>query len=189
MGRLAQPRASGGDQEWAPEVRMAELALCLELLAEQADLVLEEVSWPARREALGSVPEPVAEATPEAVDQAGQRFAFGVTLDQIDTLDRVIQTISAHGDVVAAGHAAELAAGTLPLLGQAIHDGAKAVRDILDQVEAQRLGPEHGPETGVGEKRGMYGAGLARLVAGSRPRPIWQVPAGPSMEPARPTRH
>lgn len=178
LSRLAQPRTRDEEQEWAPEVPVGELAICLELLAEQADLVLAEMSWRARREAVTDVAASDADAasTQQAPDEATQRFAFGVTLDQIDALDRLIQTISAHGDVVAAGHAAELADHTLPLLGQAIFDGAKAVRDILDQVEAQRLEQAPRPRTGVGEERDVYGAWLACLVTNSSSRRISAPP-------------
>ncbi len=56
-------------------------------------------------------------------------LAFGVTLDQIDTLDRLTETITAHGDVVAATDMAEFADGTLFVVGHAIFDAAgKCVR-------------------------------------------------------------
>jgi hypothetical protein len=162
LARLAQPRTYG-EREWALDVPVGELAICLELLAEQADLVLQEMSWFAPRQAVTSTAERGDEsaAAPEVPDTADQRFAFGVTLDQIDALDRLIQTISAHGDVVATGHTAELAGHTLPLMGQAIYDAALAVRTLLDQVEAQRLGQASNPRSGVGEERAAYAAGLA----------------------------
>lgn len=73
--------------------------------------------------------------------------------------------ISVHGDVMAAGPAAEPADHTMPPLGQAIHDEMRAVRDILDQVEAQRLGRMPRRPTGVGEERAVYGNGLACPVS------------------------
>lgn len=158
LARLAQPRMANETREWAPEVSIGELAICLELLAEQLDLVLEEVSWPAWRTVAANEPGRAAAsvATREASHTDAERLAFGVTLDQIDALGRLIQTISAHGDVVAASHAAELAAHTLPLVGQAIYDGVEAVRAILDEVEEQQLGLGLGPRTGVGEARAVY---------------------------------
>ncbi|MEZ0472897.1 XAC0095 family protein [Luteimonas salinilitoris] len=190
LSRLARPRMADEAREWAPPLGVGELAICLELLAEQTDLVLEAVSWPAQREVAAEAPErdAVPTATPEAPDTAAERFAFGVTLDQIDTLDRLIQTISAHGDVVAASHAAELAHHTLPLLGHAIHDGAAAVRALLDEVEAQRLGQGPRPRSGVGEERGVYGAGLACATVDGPPGPVVPLPAVPSLEYARPPR-
>jgi hypothetical protein len=162
LARLAQPRTYG-EREWALDVPVGELAICLESLAEQADLVLQEMSWFAPRQTGTSAGEHSAESTaaPEVSYTADQRFAFGVTLDQIDALNRLIHTISAHGDVVATGHTAELAHHTLPLMGQAIYDAALAVRTLLDQVEAQRLGQASNPRSGVGEERAAYAAGLA----------------------------
>jgi hypothetical protein len=165
LARLAQPRTYG-EREWALDVPVGELAICLELLAEQADLVLQEMSWFAPRQAATSAAERSVEspAAPEASDTADQRFAFGITLDQIDALDRLIQTICAHGDVVTAGHTAELSGHTLPLMGQAIYDAAVAVRTLLDQVEAQRLGQDSRPRSGVGEARAAYAAWLPSLA-------------------------
>ena len=165
LSRLAQPRTRDEAREWVPEVRVNELAICLELLAEQADFVLQEMSWQASREAVTEALEPDARvaSTQEAPNDASEDFTFGVRLGQIDALDRLIRTISAHGDVVAIGHAAELADGTLPVLGQAIHDGAAAVRDILDQVEAQRLGRRSRSRARVGEEWDVYGDGFALL--------------------------
>ncbi|WP_407353280.1 XAC0095 family protein [Luteimonas sp. R10] len=185
LGRLAQPRMADEAREWAPEVSMGELAFCLESLAEQVDLVLEEVSWPAQRELEDEVADDdaVAAATPEVSDTAAERFAFGITRDQVDALDRLIQTISAHGDVLAAGHAAELANPTLPLMGQAIRDGAAAVRALLDEVEAQQLGQAPRPRPGVGEERGVYGAGPAFPAAGALSGSALSLPAD------RPLRH
>jgi hypothetical protein len=164
LSRLAQPRTWEEQQESTPEVRMGELANCLELLAEQVALVLDEVSWPAQRQtAAAEVSE--SDVTPEDTSQlygaTDERFAFGVTLDQIDTLNRLMQTISAQGDVVACSRAAGLADDTLPRVGQAIYDGMEAVRAILSEVEAQRLGQAFGSRNAVGEERAVYDTRLA----------------------------
>ncbi len=50
LARLAQPRSAAEEREAAPKVRAGELAVCMELLAEQLDMVLREVSWPAQRQ-------------------------------------------------------------------------------------------------------------------------------------------
>ncbi len=190
LSRLAQPHVRGEGRDMVPEMRVEELAICLELLAEQADSVLKQVSRPARREAATEAQRPVAgdASAQEAFDDAGGGFVFGVTLEQIDTLDRLIQTISAHGDVIAAGHAAELADHTMPLLGQAIHDGAVAVRGVLDQVEAQRLGQRLRPRAKLGEARGVYGAWLEWLAADGASRVALASSACPSLECGRPSR-
>ncbi|OAX57129.1 hypothetical protein A6R73_11090 [Xanthomonas translucens pv. poae] len=50
LARLAEPRSVAEEREAAPKVRAGELAVCMELLAEQMDMVLREVSWPAQRQ-------------------------------------------------------------------------------------------------------------------------------------------
>lgn len=66
-------------------------------------------------------------------------FVFGVTLDQVDQLDRLVRTIAASSDVIAVGGGAPLHGVTLPTLGEAIFSAAGGIRDLLDQIEAQRL--------------------------------------------------
>lgn len=87
----------------------------------------------------------------------GRAVAHSVTVAQLDALDRSLRMIAAHGDVLASVQAAELVPGTLPVIGQAIHDEARAMRDILDQVELRRRRVE---DAGVG-----YGAPALRPVA------------------------
>lgn len=182
LSRLAQPRTWDEEQEWAPEVPVSELSICLELLAEQAELVLGEMSWSAQRQVvaraaghdgdreagpdadpnaepdaeLEAEPDAELEAVPEVSNAAGKRLVFGLTVAQVDTLDRLLRTISAHGDVLAISETDELADGTVPTLGQAIHDAATEAREILDQLGAQRLVPLPRPRTGVGEARNAY---------------------------------
>ena len=67
--------------------------------------------------------------------------------------------ITAHGDVITTSHATELADHTLSLLGHAIFTDGRAVRDIIDQVEDQRLNPSRHPPTGVGEAQAVYRIG------------------------------
>jgi len=70
---------------------------------------------------------------------AAPSFAFGLTLKQVDALDRLMRTITVYGDVIAAGSAAHFDRRTLPALGEAIYDAAHAVRGILDEVAKQKL--------------------------------------------------
>jgi hypothetical protein len=177
LSHLAQPRMADEEQERTPEIRMGEMAICLELLAQQVGLVLDEISWPAQRDeeeaASGTDAEP--EAAEEMTDGAGSRYIFGVTLDQIDTLNRLIGMISAHGDVVIASDDAEFAHHTLSLIGDAIFGDARAVRKIIRQVESQRLGQARGSQTGVGEERAAYHAGPAYLSVDSASRSAGSV--------------
>lgn len=165
LSHLAQPRRPDEDQEFTAEIRVGEVAICLELLAEQMGLVLDDISSPAYRSEREAARE--ADAAPEAAEElpgnADGRYLFGVTLDQIDTLHRLISMISAYGDVVIASDEAEFAKHTLSLLGDAIFNDAVTVRDIIRQVESQRLGQARGSQTGVEEEQAVYLAGRRYL--------------------------
>ena len=161
LADLARPRTADELQEWTAEIRVREMATCLGLLEEQIGLVLDEISRPAERGeravAPGADAEP--ESAQEVPDGAGGRYLFGVTLEQVDKLSRLLDMISAHGDVVIASDDAEFADHTLSLLGDAICDDVRAVRDIICEVELQMLGQARGSQTGVGEERAAYHAG------------------------------
>lgn len=142
--RLMQPLADAAGEP-VREVRMAEVAFCLELLGDQVDLVLDEVSWPAWR------------ATPAGSPaHEAKGYTFGVTLEQIDTLDDLVRMLAAHGDVVATGDATGLADGTLPSIGRSVFDAAAAVRGVLDAVETQRLAAGTDARFRLGEARAVY---------------------------------
>ena len=179
LSHLAQPRRPDEDQEFTAEIRVGEVAICLELLAEQMGLVLDDISSPAYRSEREAARE--ADVAPEPAEEvpgdADGRYLFGVTLEQIDRLDRLIHMISAHGDVVIASDEAEFADYTLSALGDAIFNDARAVREIIRQVNSQRLGEARGPQTGVGEERAAYRAGQARLPVVSEPHSVWLLPA------------
>ncbi len=175
LSHLAQPRKADEEQEWIPEIRVGEVAICLELLAEQLSLVLDDISWPAERGENAAVPGADAEpeAMKEASDGAGGRYLFGVTLEQVEMLSRLIEMISAHGEVVTASDDAGLADHTLSLLGDAIFGGVSRVREIIRQVESQRLDQAHSPQTGVGEERAVYHAKPGRKKL--NPQKRWAI--------------
>ncbi len=161
LARLAQPRTVDEEREDAPQVRRGELSFCMELLADQVHLVLDELSWPAHRTTADTaIREAGADATTELADAPADDIAFGLTLDQLDTLDRLLQTLSAYGDVVAASDPATLANPTLPALGRAIVEATAAVREVLAQVEGQRRGKGRRARSGVAEAAPAYGARL-----------------------------
>ncbi|MBD9369239.1 hypothetical protein [Xanthomonas sp. XNM01] len=171
LAQLAEPRSADEGPDSAPEIRMGELTSCLELLGDHLDRVLQEVSWPSRPAAAADAADTSDEdatdvtdnASPDAPDTDTAHLTFGVTLDQIDTLNRLIETITAHGDVVAATDMAEFADGTLSVVGHAIFDAAGEVREVLDEVNAQRLGPATGLPSRVREARAGYGPAGASL--------------------------
>ncbi|GHH59249.1 XAC0095 family protein [[Pseudomonas] boreopolis] len=165
LERLAQPRSAREKHEAIPEVRMDELAFCMELLAEQVDLVLDEVSWPARRTDRKSKAErddaeedESEEAVEEEPDEKASAvdFAFGLTMDQFDTLNCLVQTISAHGDVVSVSDTATFAKHTLPQTGHAIFGATEIMQGLLNQIEAQPLRNDARRRSGVSEERAVY---------------------------------
>lgn len=169
LARLVQPRTADEAMEAVPEVRMGELTFCLELLAEQAGRVLDEATWTAGRPRVASA----ADASGDVMDGDGVSMpaaggtAFGVTLDQVDALGRLVDAIAAHGDVLAAGGAEHFEDRTLPVLGQAIHDAANALRTLLEEVEAQPLAHGSRMDAGVREPGAIYGVCLPSPAAGS----------------------
>jgi len=169
LSHLAQPRIADEEREGSPEVRPGEVAICLELLAEQVGLVLDEISWPAHRSEGEATPGAGAEpeVPGEVPEDAGSRYLFGVTLDQVDELNLLIDMIRAHGDVVINNNDAEFAEYTLSVLGHAIFCDADKLRDIIHDVQSQRLREARGPQTGVGEERAAYHVERAYLCVDS----------------------
>jgi hypothetical protein len=170
----------------------------VEHVAKELDDVLDETAWPAYRTAVAEAPQATpgaAASSPEAAgagsdtedgvetyvdhDIRSGRFVAGVTLDQIDALNRLIQMILAHGDVVSASDMADFADYTLPMMGHAIFDGAEAVRDILDQVNAQRLPEAARSRSSVKEGRAVYAVGIAPAAVDG-PSGVAQRLYGPS---------
>lgn len=85
-------------------------------------------------------------------------FVFGVTMEQFDTLDRLVCRVWAHGDVVSGSDEAHFDSCTLPLVGDAIYEQAEALHALLGQVEGQLLG-RRGDGRSVGEAQAVYEAG------------------------------
>ena len=175
LAHMAQPHTPGDEPGFLPAARLGELAVCLELLREQIARVLGELTRSAPRAAAAPVadaePDAAPDAAPDAVQaapgHAGSRYLFGVTLEQIDELDRLVNMIVALGDVVIASDEAEFADHTLAVLGDALFNDACEVRAILGEVSSQRLDEERDPQAGVREERAVYRVGEAG-VAGYR---------------------
>jgi hypothetical protein len=174
LTNLARPRRPDEDQEWYAEIRPGELAICMELLEEQIAQVLDELSWPAERgeRAATCVADAEAEACTQAaepevakpvMDEAGNRFLFGVTLDQLDEINLLLSSLRALGNVVTCSDHAELSDVTLSIMGDAIVRDVMKLRDIISDVNTQSLKPPHVTRPGVREERGAYHAGRARL--------------------------
>jgi hypothetical protein len=169
LANLARPRTSVEEKEWYAEIRPGEVAICLELLEEQIAQVLNELSWPAERGERVGACEADAHANAEdytqaaepvvaepVMDEAGNRFLFGVTLNQIDEINLLLESLRAHGHVVTCGDHAELSDVTLSIMGDAIVRDVEKLRDINRAVNAQRLEPPRGTKPGVREEQATY---------------------------------
>ncbi|MFS8417817.1 hypothetical protein EIQ30_21085 [Xanthomonas campestris] len=66
-------------------------------------------------------------------------FTFGVTVEQIDRFHTLLRTITAQSDMVAVCSGKPLDATSLSVLGESIFNAARAVRGIVDEIDAQRL--------------------------------------------------
>lgn len=172
LAGLAQRRAEDGAGDGLADGSGGELADSLQWLADRVDRMLREAS-PGASQAENSDrgayevasdededDDDDAEAEEEGDAEAGD-FLFGVTLDQIDTLNRLVHAITAHGDVVAASDMAEYADGTLAQMGYTVFDAGLEVRAVLEAVASQRL-REQAPLGRVREPRAVYGV-RARL--------------------------
>jgi hypothetical protein len=177
LTHLARPRRPDEDQEWYAEIRPGEVAICMELLEEQIGQVLDELSWPAERrdrtaaceadadaEACTEAAEP--DAAEPVMNEAGNRYLFGVTLDQLDEINLLLSSLRALGNVVTCSDHAELSDVTLSIMGDAIVRDVEKLRDINRDVNAQRLESPHGTKPGVREEWATYLALPARSPSG-----------------------
>jgi hypothetical protein len=183
LANLARPRTSVEEKECYAEIRPGEVAICLELLEEQIAQVLNELSWPAERgeaDAHANAEDSIEAAEPAVaepvMDEAGNRCLFGVTLTQLDDINLLLDSLRAHGNVVTCSDHAELSDVTLSIMGDAIVRDAQKLRAIIDDVNAQRLGPSHGAKPGVREERATYHALPARLPMASTSHLVRQLP-------------
>ncbi|MCW0463266.1 XAC0095 family protein [Xanthomonas sacchari] len=149
--RLAQPRTQAEERAAEPKVRMGELALCLELLAEQVDIVLGALSYPAQRTA--TTRGASSDATVQAATEAGSG-TFRVTQQQIDRLTELAEAVSANARMVAAGDAAERAGQTMPKVGSTLCAAANDVRELLLKIARQPL--REPASNRVREERAVY---------------------------------
>lgn len=202
LSQLAQPRRHDEDQERMPDIRVGELAVCLELLAEQVGRVLDETTWPAEREVgrdrsrardeadVPEAPTKAAEAdTAVIAEDAEDRWVFGMTMDQLDTLNRLHDRLYAHGDLIFSAGRLDLADGTLTVIGDVIFEAVGAVRDLMDKVAEQHLPLVPKPPPVVREARAIYGSSAGPGLASGAAVPVLQLPADAGWRPGAVTRH
>lgn len=105
------------------------------------------------------------ETNHQSGDGAEDAYAYGIAVRQMDALDQLLRMLAAHGDLLATTQATDLAEGTLHAIGEALHTHALAMRDILDQVETQRLGEAPDKQDGVEERLAIYAVTPLRMAA------------------------
>jgi hypothetical protein len=187
LTHLARPRRPDEDEEWYAEIRPGEVAICMELLKEQIGQVLDDLSWPAERgdraaageadaQAEACTEAPVPDAAEPVMDEAGNRYLFGVTLDQLDEINLLLSSLRALGNVVTCSDHAELSDVTLSIMGDAIVRDVEKLRDINRDVNAQRLESPHGTKPGVREEWATYLALPARSPSGCGSYAVRQHP-------------
>ncbi|NYZ61954.1 hypothetical protein [Luteimonas deserti] len=100
--------------------------------------------------------------------------AFGMTLDQMDEADRLLDLLRAQGDLLMAGGGGDSADGTIIVIGSAIFDNAEEMKDMIRQISRQTLDAKSGGGSRVREMPAAYGtidgSTPARLAA-HRPNP------------------
>lgn len=177
LANLARPRQTDESAEWYAEIRPGEVAICLELLEEQIGQVLKAVAWPAERsedeqvdsdaadtddaDAEDGADVAAAESEAEAPDtaepgEATKRYIAGITLEQIDDINLLLASLHAIGNVVACTDHAELADSTLSSMGDAIYREVDALREIMKEIDGNRLEPPLVAPTGVREAEASY---------------------------------
>lgn len=193
LARLVQQRTADASAACPPEVLLSEWRYSLGLVIEQLAQVLDAAKGPARYAAAHASPDevtheavqaspPASAGTPQAKPydfNASPRMLFGVTLDQVDALNLLLDTIRAYADAVSAEDMADFAEGTLSRLGHLIFDRAGEALALLGEIQDQPL-PDapNVPPSSVGEIRAMYRvSGVACGADAMRPLPELPSPA------------
>ncbi|MGN6236975.1 XAC0095 family protein [Dyella sp.] len=163
LARLVRKRQAKTPEDVVTEIHLSEIASNLAWLETHIAQVLDgHVAQQASSEADASGE---ADATEPATDEADEHYMSGITLDQLDAIHDLLDSLRAHGDVVNCSGEAEFADGTLPAIGDAIYRDAGRLRELIDAIDAQRLGLPVGMRTSVQEEGATYVAFPARLPA------------------------
>ncbi len=195
LARLVQQRTADASAACPPEVLLSEWRYSLGLVIEQLAQVLDAAKGPARYAPAHASPDEVtheaAQPSPSASAgtphpkpydfNASPRMLFGVTLDQVDALNLLLDTIRAYADAVSAEDMADFAEGTLSRLGHSIFDRAGEALALLGEIQDQPL-PDapRVPPSSVGETRATYH--VPRVAIGLQA--AQSLPALPSSAPA-----
>ncbi|TAA09847.1 hypothetical protein EA658_04130 [Pseudoxanthomonas winnipegensis] len=191
LARVVQQRTADASAACPPEVLLGQWRYSLGLVIEQLAQVLAAAKGPARyaptHASLDEVTHEALQASPSANTgtpkakpydfNASPRMLFGVTLDQVDALNLLLDTIRAYADAVSAEDMADFAEGTLSRLGHSIFDRAGEALALLGEIQDQPLPDEpHVPPSSVGENRPTYRvSGVA--CGADAVRPLSELPS------------
>lgn len=173
LSRLAEPRVD--EEEDGPEIDHPALTGCLDLLAEQVQLVLDAVSRPGRlqaRDKRGDDKNKADDSYDEAedvdasgdVEEAvaagpdGARYLVGMTLRQIDEATNLLDMLVAHGDLLqlSGTSGTEFTDNTIAMAGASIFDAAQALQALHRQVTSQYLTDREAARPQVRETPPLY---------------------------------
>ncbi|KPN20282.1 hypothetical protein AO715_10345 [Xanthomonas sp. Mitacek01] len=184
LSRLAEPRVD--EEEDGPEIDHPALAGCMDLLAEQVQLVLDAVSRPARLQARdkrgddknkGDDNEDEAEDVDASrdVEEAvatgpdGAKFVIGMTLRQIDEATNLLDMLVAQGDLLhlSGTSGTEFTDNTIAMAGASIFDSAQALQALHRQVHTQYLADPPPARLRVRETPPLYNV---HMTAAAKPQ-------------------
>ena len=174
LGQLVRTRRLDASQDGAAALRLDEMAGNLAWLETRIGQVLddraeseEDINAEALDKADGEAlmdDDATQDAGEPASDADAKPYAAGITLDQIDEINLLLESILAQGDVVTAADHAEFAVSTLSVIGYNIYRETGQVREMLSAIlDDQKLAPPRRPRPGVREDQASYLALPARL--------------------------
>jgi len=177
LARLVRKRQAKAPEDVVTAIHLSEIASNLAWLETQITQWLDE--RPAQHTSSEAAASGEANATEPATDEPDEHYMSGITLDQLDAIHELLDSLRAHGDVVNCSGEADFADGTLPVIGDAIYRDAGRLREVIDAIDAQRLGLPVGVRHGVREEGGSY-FGLPThlpvsvMASASRAHPTYQ---------------
>ena len=161
LARVARTRGADALPDDTTGMRLGEMARSLAWLEARIGQILDSYAMAAEgRDCADAAPPAPEAATSDAaeptMDDAATRYMSGITLDQIDAIHALLDSLLAHGDAVNCSQQAEFADATLAVMGDAIYRDAGTLRDLIDAIEAQRLRPPQNARAGVAEAGASY---------------------------------
>ena len=193
LTHVVRPGRTDGE---TAEIGADEWATCLKQLEQRVAPVMEALSQAVERgeDTVTSAPDAAlkaretehreatgmdAEAASIPMSPSGERYTSGITLEQIDQINLLLESLRALGNVVYCADHAEYSKATLTIMGDAIYRDVDKMHDIVDAIyESQRFGPKYELNS-VREASASYLALPAHSPRGgssylSQPHPTYQ---------------